>query len=84
MFFFFFQEIGLLTRYRLAVIKALPNLEKLDDKIVTPEEVHTAILRGKTLTHPMTMMQAESSSPLSGRGSPEVIYLYLMKYNSLF
>ncbi|XP_023248063.1 uncharacterized protein F09G8.5-like, partial [Copidosoma floridanum] len=27
--------------YRLAVIKALPQLEKLDDKIVTPEEVET-------------------------------------------
>ncbi|XP_008216865.1 cilia- and flagella-associated protein 410 isoform X3 [Nasonia vitripennis] len=59
--------------YRLAVIKALPNLEKLDDKIVTPEEVQTAMLRGRSLIHPLTMMQAESSSPQSGRGSPEVV-----------
>ncbi|XP_032456015.1 uncharacterized protein LOC100118264 isoform X4 [Nasonia vitripennis] len=60
--------------YRLAVIKALPNLEKLDDKIVTPEEVQTAMLRGRSLIHPLTMMQAESSSPQSGRGSPERSY----------
>lgn len=39
--------------YRFAVIRALPNLEKLDDKVITPEELQTAMLKGKPLTHPM-------------------------------
>ncbi|XP_058800438.1 cilia- and flagella-associated protein 410-like isoform X2 [Phymastichus coffea] len=59
--------------YRLAVIKALPNLEKLDEKIVTPEEVQTAMLRGKALVHPLSTMQEEPLSPQSGHGSPEVV-----------
>lgn len=65
---------SLCFRYRLAVLKSLPNLEKLDDKIVTPEEVQQATLRGRTLIHPLAHVnkrQAESS-PQSGRGSPEV------------
>ncbi|XP_066584057.1 cilia- and flagella-associated protein 410-like isoform X4 [Prorops nasuta] len=41
--------------YRLAVIRALPNLEKLDDKKVTPEEVQTALARGRILIHPLDM-----------------------------
>ncbi|KAJ8686458.1 hypothetical protein QAD02_022252 [Eretmocerus hayati] len=57
--------------YRLAVIKALPKLEKLDDKIITPEEIQTAMVRGRSLIHPLTSLQAESSSPQSGRASPD-------------
>ncbi|KAG5324406.1 CU002 protein, partial [Acromyrmex heyeri] len=39
--------------YRLSVLRALPNLEKLDDKIVSPEEVQTAMTIGRPLTHPL-------------------------------
>lgn len=59
-------------RYRLAVIKALPQLEKLDDKIVTPEEVETAKIRGRLLIHPLEMLQRKSSPIQSNRSSPEV------------
>ncbi|KAL7293584.1 hypothetical protein TKK_0013021 [Trichogramma kaykai] len=51
--------------YRLSVLKTLPNLEKLDDKIVTPEEVQTAALQGKSLVHPLSMCQSEISYPQS-------------------
>ncbi|CAB0041585.1 unnamed protein product [Trichogramma brassicae] len=51
--------------YRLSVLKTLPNLQKLDDKIVTPEEVQTAALQGKSLVHPLSMCQSEISYPQS-------------------
>ncbi|XP_014476494.1 PREDICTED: uncharacterized protein LOC106745423 isoform X1 [Dinoponera quadriceps] len=41
--------------YRLAVLRALPNLEKLDDKEVSPEEVQTAMTIGRPLVHPLEM-----------------------------
>ncbi|XP_011699832.1 PREDICTED: uncharacterized protein LOC105457082 isoform X1 [Wasmannia auropunctata] len=51
--------------YRLAVLRALPNLEKLDDKIVTPEEVQTAMTIGRPLIHPLEIdaTQSEVVSP---------------------
>ncbi|KAG7210397.1 hypothetical protein KM043_011929 [Ampulex compressa] len=54
--------------YRLAVLKALPNLEKLDDTIVSPEEIQTAMARGRTLVHPLDM---DASPPQSDAISPE-------------
>ena len=60
-------------RYRLAVLRALPKLEKLDDKVVTPEELQTALLKGRVLIHPLaTMIQEAESSPQSAPESPEV------------
>ncbi|XP_072749243.1 uncharacterized protein [Anoplolepis gracilipes] len=53
--------------YRLAVLRALPNLEKLDDKVVTPEEVQTAMAIGRPLIHPLEM----GASPQSDVVTPE-------------
>ncbi|XP_011865303.1 PREDICTED: protein C21orf2 homolog isoform X2 [Vollenhovia emeryi] len=53
--------------YRSAVLRALPNLEKLDDKIVTPEEVQTAMAVGRPLIHPLEV----DASPQSDVVSPE-------------
>ncbi|XP_033214959.1 cilia- and flagella-associated protein 410-like isoform X2 [Belonocnema kinseyi] len=46
--------------YRLSVLRVLPNLQKLDDKIVSEEEVQIALSRGKILIHPLDF---EASSP---------------------
>ncbi|XP_043512765.1 dynein axonemal assembly factor 11 isoform X6 [Frieseomelitta varia] len=54
--------------YRLAVLRALPNLQKLDDEIVSPEEVQTALTRGRVLIHPLDMY---ASPPQSDAVSPE-------------
>lgn len=56
--------------YRLTVLRALPNLQKLDDKVVSPEEVQTALTRGHILVHPLDM---DASSPQSDVVSPEDI-----------
>ncbi|XP_050592665.1 dynein axonemal assembly factor 11 isoform X3 [Bombus affinis] len=56
--------------YRLAVLKALPNLQKLDDEIVSPEEVQTALTRGRVLVHPLDIY---ASPPQSDVVSPEDI-----------
>ncbi|XP_070152170.1 cilia- and flagella-associated protein 410 isoform X3 [Polyergus mexicanus] len=55
--------------YRLAVLRALPNLEKLDDKVVLPEEVQTAMAIGRPLIHPLEM----DASPQSDVVTPEDI-----------
>ncbi|CAL1686501.1 unnamed protein product [Lasius platythorax] len=55
--------------YRLAVLRALPNLEKLDDKVVLPEEVQTAMAIGRPLIHPLEM----DASPQSDAVTPEDI-----------
>ncbi|CAK9813251.1 Cilia- and flagella-associated protein 410 [Anthophora plagiata] len=54
--------------YRLAVLRALPNLQNLDDKKVSPEEVQTALTRGRILVHPLDM---DASPPQSDAVSPE-------------
>ncbi|KAL6425669.1 hypothetical protein ACFW04_009642 [Cataglyphis niger] len=54
--------------YRLAVLRALPNLERLDDKVVLPEEVQTAMTIGRPLIHPLEM----DASPQSDAVTPEV------------
>lgn len=55
--------------YRLVVLRALPNLEKLDDKVVLPEEVQTAMAIGRPLIHPLEM----DASPQSDAVTPEDI-----------
>ncbi|XP_031837280.1 uncharacterized protein LOC116429037 isoform X2 [Nomia melanderi] len=54
--------------YRLAVLRALPNLQKLDDKVVSAEEVQTALTRGHILVHPL---DTDASPPQSDAVSPE-------------
>ncbi|XP_043251300.1 cilia- and flagella-associated protein 410-like isoform X2 [Colletes gigas] len=54
--------------YRLAVLRTLPSLQKLDDKVVSPEEVQTALTRGPILVHPLDM---DASPPQSDTISPE-------------
>lgn len=39
-------------RYRMAVLRALPQLQKLDNVAVTPEELRDAQRKGRALTHP--------------------------------
>lgn len=57
----------------MAVIRALPNLEKLDDKFVTADEINVALSRGKILVHPLSM---DASPPHSDPASPEVNFNY--------
>ncbi|XP_043281273.1 uncharacterized protein [Venturia canescens] len=56
--------------YRLAVLRALPNLEKLDDKVVTTEEIQNALARGRILVHPLDM---DASPTCSDTPSPEEV-----------
>ncbi|XP_076680717.1 uncharacterized protein LOC143375470 isoform X2 [Andrena cerasifolii] len=56
--------------YRSAVLRTLPNLQKLDDKIVSGDEVQTALTRGPILVHPLDM---DASPPQSDTVSPEDI-----------
>ncbi|XP_076750061.1 uncharacterized protein LOC143422952 isoform X4 [Xylocopa sonorina] len=56
--------------YRLAVLRALPNLQKLDNEVVSPEEVQTALARGRVLVHPLDVY---NSPPQSDAVSPEDI-----------
>lgn len=39
-------------RYRLAVIRALPQLQKLDNIQISPDELKEAQRKGRVLTHP--------------------------------
>ncbi|XP_032682990.1 protein tilB homolog isoform X5 [Odontomachus brunneus] len=55
--------------YRLSVLRTLPNLEKLDDKGVSPEEIQTAMAIGRPLVHPLEM----DTSPQSDAVSPDEI-----------
>lgn len=63
----------------MAVLRALPNLQKLDDKVVSPEEVQTALTRGRILVHPLDM---DASPPQSDTVSPEVRLLIQLLYKS--
>ncbi|KAL0103308.1 hypothetical protein PUN28_017531 [Cardiocondyla obscurior] len=65
--------------YRLAVLRALPNLEKLDDKVVTPEEVQTAMAFGRILVHPLDI----DDSPQSDVVSPEDIAIEYIEETEL-
>ncbi|XP_076381630.1 uncharacterized protein LOC117222949 isoform X4 [Megalopta genalis] len=57
--------------YRFAVLRALPNLQKLDDKVVSAEEVQVAVTRGHILVHPLDI---DASPPQSEAVSPERSY----------
>ncbi|XP_012534776.1 uncharacterized protein LOC105835778 isoform X3 [Monomorium pharaonis] len=65
--------------YRLAVLRALPNLEKLDDKVVTPEEVQTAMTFGRSLIHPLEV----DASPQSDVVTPEDIAIEYIEETEL-
>lgn len=54
--------------YRLAVLRALPKLQKLDNELILPEELQTALTRGRVLIHPLDMY---ASPPQSDAVSPE-------------
>ncbi|XP_060526560.1 cilia- and flagella-associated protein 410-like isoform X1 [Cylas formicarius] len=56
--------------YRLAVIKTLPQLQKLDNVAITQEELRDAQKRGKTLTHPEDV-QDESEEEYAPPSSPQ-------------
>lgn len=64
--------------YRLAVLRALPHLQKLDDVAVTPEELSDANKRGQLLNHPEDEEQNhgdyynKSSQPPTRRSTPEI------------
>jgi hypothetical protein len=44
--------LPVLDSYRLTVLRALPNLQKLDNITVQPEEVQEALRKGRELVHP--------------------------------
>ncbi|XP_006562371.1 protein tilB homolog isoform X2 [Apis mellifera] len=67
--------------YRLSVLRALPNLQKLDDEVVSPEEVQTALTRGRVLVHPLLDMYA--SPPQSNAVSPEDITTEYIEENEV-
>ncbi|CAG9813659.1 unnamed protein product [Phaedon cochleariae] len=60
--------------YRLAVIKSLPQLQKLDNVQITPEEYRDAQRRGATLRHPdeeeeeVEAVEASDDDCAPGRG----------------
>lgn len=64
-------------RYRLAVLRALPNLEKLDDKVVSSEEIQIAMAIGRPLIHPLEV----DASPQSDIVSPEVQTYFINNNN---
>jgi hypothetical protein len=45
-------KFSVVDRYRLTVLRALPNLQKLDNIAVQPEEVQDALRKGRELVHP--------------------------------
>ncbi|XP_034944498.1 protein tilB homolog isoform X1 [Chelonus insularis] len=51
--------------YRLTVIKALPNLEKLDGSFVDAEEANFALSNGKTLYNPLEINGSSVQSMLA-------------------
>ncbi|XP_061940399.1 dynein axonemal assembly factor 11 isoform X5 [Apis cerana] len=67
--------------YRLSVLRTLPNLQKLDDEVVSPEEVQTALTRGRVLVHPLLDMYA--SPPQSNAVSPEDITTEYIEENEV-
>ncbi|XP_043188784.1 serine/arginine repetitive matrix protein 1-like isoform X2 [Amphibalanus amphitrite] len=45
--------------YRLAILRALPHLQKLDNAPVESEEVHQAMIHGEDLVHPQDAMEMQ-------------------------
>lgn len=57
-FSFSFNQI-VPVRYRLAVLRVLPQLQKLDNIQVTPEELREAQKKGRILVHPEDPQESE-------------------------
>lgn len=49
----------MLFRYRTSVLRTLPQLQKLDNVAVTPEELKDAQRRGAYLQHPDDVQESE-------------------------
>lgn len=60
----------------MSVLRILPNLQKLDDKTVSQEEVQIAVCCGKVLSHPLYY---EASSPQADQPT-EVNYFYSFQF----
>ena len=56
-----------LSRYRQTVIRNIPQLQKLDNVAVTPEEMADAMRRGIELDHPLDGGSDNQSSMLQGQ-----------------
>ena len=56
-----------LSRYRQTVIRNIPQLQKLDNVAVTPEEMADAMRRGIELDHPLDGGSNNQSSMLKGQ-----------------
>ena len=54
-------------RYRQTVIRNIPQLQKLDNVAVTPEEVADAMRRGLVLDHPLDGGSDNQSAMLQGQ-----------------
>lgn len=48
-----------IRRYRAAVLRTLPQLQKLDNVAVTPEEIKEAQRRGAFLSHPDDVQETD-------------------------
>ena len=55
-------------RYRATVIRNLPQLQKLDNVVVQPDEVADAMRRGIELLHPY---DTDESIPYTNYGPPQ-------------
>lgn len=56
----------------MAIIRALPQLQKLDNVQVTPEEVKEALRRGRVLAHPEDATESDNEE----YGNPQGQYGY--------
>ncbi|XP_043188799.1 dynein axonemal assembly factor 11-like isoform X8 [Amphibalanus amphitrite] len=56
--------------YRLAILRALPHLQKLDNAPVESEEVHQAMIHGEDLVHPQDAMEQQPSKSYSDDPEP--------------
>ncbi|XP_029930554.1 cilia and flagella associated protein 410 [Myripristis murdjan] len=50
------------NQYRMTVLRCLPRLQKLDNQVVTEEEVTLALVEGEEVTTPPTPVQTQVSS----------------------
>ncbi|XP_069703610.1 acidic leucine-rich nuclear phosphoprotein 32-related protein isoform X2 [Periplaneta americana] len=61
-------------QYRLTVLRALPNLQKLDNIVVQPEEVQDAMRKGRELVHPEELQEQQWASGSSSPAQHEDYY----------
>uniref|UniRef100_A0A3Q0RUF3 Cilia and flagella associated protein 410 n=1 Tax=Amphilophus citrinellus TaxID=61819 RepID=A0A3Q0RUF3_AMPCI len=50
------------TRYRLTVLRCLPRLQKLDNQVVTEDEIALALMEGEEVTTPPGSLQNQLST----------------------